>query len=191
MTMPIEPSHIGYGPPSKIWMIYTVPSSLSSSSIINVEVVWEGKRPTRLRESIWLEVRPTLNTNKEKDDEEVHEEEEWTLFIDKIGQQVNASDVVKQGGAALHGMDPSGGVSLVEQKSGRSLSIVSLDCGLVAPGSNTNIWNITAFDKVAVNAQDGYSFDLYSNLYAVNYPMWYPWLKEDSTSRFRFKVVVV
>ena len=145
---------------------------------MNVEVVWEGKSPTRLRESIWLEVRPNLDNVNNND---------WNLFVDKIGQRVDTSDVVKQGGAALHGIDPSGGVSLVATD--RSLSVQSLDCGLVAPGSNTNIWNYTAYDTIPVDAKNGFAFDLYSNLYAVNYPMWYPWKEEDSTSRFRFEVL--
>ena len=49
------------------------------------------------------------------------------------------------------------------------LYVTSLDAGLVAPGSNTNIWNYTAYDKVPVDPSDGFAFDLYSNLYATNY----------------------
>lgn len=178
-SMPSAPMTAGYGPPTKVWFRY----SFSASLMADLELVWEGKRPTRLRESIWLEMRPDLD-----------ESMDWTLFVDKVGHKVNASDVVKLGGAALHGMDPTGGVSFDgssgNTKKSLSLVIKSLDCGLVAPGSNFNIWNITAYDKVPVVAKDGLAFDLYSNLYAVNYPMWYPWLKEgqDATTRFRFRI---
>ena len=118
---------------------------------------------------------------------------DWTLFVDKLGQKVNASDVVRLGGSALHGMDPNGGVAFqgvnsINETSRRTLVINSLDCGLVAPGSNINIWNVTAYDTVPVDARDGLAFDLYSNLYAVNYPMWYPWVPRDATSRFRFQI---
>jgi hypothetical protein len=178
-SIPVQPIEMGYGAPKKVWLMYEALDSNDEGGggMMNVELVWEGKSPTRLRESIWLEVRPDLSN-----------EDDWKLYIDKIGQQVDASDVVKQGGAALHGMDPSGGVSLVSTSIGRRLSIASLDCGLVAPGSNTNIWNYTAYDVVPANPTDGFAFDLYSNLYAVNYPLWYPWRTGDDVSRFRFIV---
>ena len=102
-------------------------------------------------------------------------------------------------------MDPLGGVTFQgwplrgcrnstdacssANQTSRSLVIKSLDCGLVAPGSNFNIWNITAYDNTHVNPKDGLAFDLYSNLYAVNYPMWYPWRSQDATTRFRFNIL--
>jgi hypothetical protein len=188
-AMPKDPKDLGYGPPTKVWFRYT----FSASRMVDLELVWEGKRPTRLRESIWLEMRPDFDPSLA-----------WTLFVDKTGQKVNTSDVVKLGGAALHGMDPTGGVVfqgspvapaalanstlLTSPSRERALVVKSLDCGLVAPGSNFNIWNITAYDTVPVDARDGLAFDLYSNLYAVNYPMWYPWVAQDATSRFRFQI---
>ena len=179
--VPTQPISMGYGAPQKVWLMYDTLDTHAEGRMMNVEVVWEGKSPTRLRESIWLEVRPDLSNV-------FTEEDDWKLWIDKIGEKVDASDVVQQGGAALHGMDPSGGVSLTSASSGAGLSIASLDCGLVAPGSNTNIWNYTAYDDVPVQPTDGFAFDLYSNLYAVNYPMWYPWKDGDDVSHFRFTV---
>ena len=64
----------------------------------------------------------------------------------------------------------------------------SLDAGVVAPGSNSNPWNYTAYDNGnAVSPHDGAAFNLYSNLYDTNYVLWYPWKHEDHSSRFRFR----
>ena len=194
--MPNGPSELGYGAPTKVWIKYSSTSTSGTGAevktktpLMNVEVVWEGKRPSRLCESIWLEVRPDLPNSLPKNDDGT---QQWKLYVDKIGQRVDTADVVANGGGALHGIDPNGGVSLVANGASSAtagLYVSSLDAGLVAPGSNTNIWNYTAYDKVPVNPSDGFAFDLYSNLYATNYPMWYPWRKENGFSRFRFQLM--
>ena len=180
LTLPKDPADLGYGIPVGAWLRFDLPDHRDSDSdcLFRAELVWEGKTPTRLKESIWLEMRPELNG------------EESSLWLEKMGSLVNAADVVCKGGAALHGIDPNGGVVLETSRDGKvdSLRIVSLDAGIVTPGSNTSPWNFTAYDVVPVNPEDGFAFGLYANLYAVNYPMWYPFRESDSHNRFRFTV---
>lgn len=70
----------------------------------------------------------------------------WRMLVDKMGSRVDTGDVVKNGGAALHGVDPHGGITW--EAAGRETEpqfrVVSLDAGLVAPGANRNIWNYSA-----------------------------------------------
>ena len=89
------------------------------------------------------------------------------LLIDKIGSAVDASDVVSHGGSALHGMDPSGGVTFVPPAPQKlpSLHIDSLDAGLVLPAVAQTPWNFTAFFETPARADDGVQFCLFNNLY--------------------------
>ena len=69
-----------------------------------------------------------------------------------------------------------------------NLNIKSLDCGVVAPGFNTNPWKYDVYDNGnAVDPLDGAAFFLYGNLYNTNYVLWYPFIEEDNMSRFRFE----
>ena len=79
-----------------------------------------------------------------------------------------------------------GGVTFAGEN--RAFRVQSFDAGSVAPGFNTNTWDFRVYDKMPPQAADGAAFCLLSNLYAVNYPMWYPWRPEDAHSRFRFAV---
>ena len=80
---------------------------------------------------------------------------------------MDASDVVSHGGSALHGMDPSGGVTFVPPAPQRlpSLHIDSLDAGLVLPAVAQTPWNFTAFFGTPARADDGVQFCLFNNLY--------------------------
>ena len=125
----------------------------------------------------------------------------WRILLDKLGSVVDAQAVVAQGGGALHGIAPGGGVTLAAARSGsapvggaaaqRAFSATSRDAGLVAPGaSGLSPINFTAFDHAAPRAEDGFAFLLFNNLYEVNYPMYFPWKEKDATSRFRFSLRV-
>ena len=174
-------NQIGYGAPSEIMLNVSINSQDNEKSFL-VELVWEGKVPTRLFETIWLEVRPALQ-----------EDSDWSLLVNKIGSSINVSDVVNKGGSSLHGFDPNGGITFFNSNDFQSsihnnLNIKSLDCGVVAPGFNTNPWKYDVYDNGnAVDPLDGAAFFLYGNLYNTNYVLWYPFIEEDNMSRFRFE----
>jgi hypothetical protein len=148
------------------------------------ELSWRGKAPTRLPESAWLEVRPELSRHPPG----------CTLNVDKLGGAVDTADVVPDGGAYLHGSDPSGGIAWMcgtgQSPPTAEARVRSLDAALVAPGSNTNLYRWDAYNSTPPNAQDGAAFNLLNNLYATNYILWYPWNAEDAQSRFRFEVTL-
>ena len=174
-------NQIGYGAPSEIMLNVSINSQDNEKSFL-VELAWEGKVPTRLFETIWLEVRPALQ-----------EDSDWSLLVNKIGSSINVSDVVNKGGSSLHGFDPNGGITFFNSNDFQSsihnnLNIKSLDCGVVAPGFNTNPWKYDVYDNGnAVDPLDGAAFFLYGNLYNTNYVLWYPFIEEDNMSRFRFE----
>jgi hypothetical protein len=170
-------NQLGYGAPSEIMLNVTA----NGGDSFSVELIWQDKIPTRLFETIWLEVRPALS-----------QADHWSLLVNKIGSAVNSSDVVNKGGSSLHGVDPSGGITFQTTNSKvnfqQTLNIKSWDCGVVAPGYNTNPWKYDIYDDGnAVNPVDGAAFFLYGNLYNTNYVLWYPFTKEDHVSRFRFE----
>ena len=105
------------------------------------------------------------------------------MQVEKLGTKVDVNDVVRNGGAILHGLSPSGSVGWVgggapaaaataPQSGGAGaaqqptaaapaavtprrdvMAVRSLDAALVAPGNNTDIWNWDAY--TAPNSTQG------------------------------------
>ena len=179
-------NELGYGAPATVWLNITTMSAsqpdvptTSEPTGLHVELVWADKMAAMLPESSWLEFRPLLPS-----------ESTWRLFVDKLGSIIDTADVVNKGGAALHGVDPNGGITWKEDPGSDSrISLRSLDAGLVAPGDNLNTWNFALFDfpSAKVDPRAGAAFNLHSNLYHTNYILYYPFLRNDSHSRFRFQ----
>ena len=100
---------------------------------------------------------------------------------------MDTADVVTNGGAVLHGLDPNHG-GVVFSSESRSLRVESLDAGLVAPGYVRNTWDYAAYDDSPADPRDGAAYNLHSNLYNTNYVLYYPWLQQDAVSTFRFEL---
>ena len=182
-----------YGAPATVWLNLSAAAptnTLGGSAAaalsprkLSVELVWENKRATRLLESIWLEMRPRLPSASEHT---------WRTILDKLGSRVDAARVVPNGGGALHGIDPHGGVALEALGADPlNFTVTSRDAGIVAPGaSGLGLSPINFTAPPPSGASDGFAWLLFTNLYEVNYPMWYPWKSEDASSRFRFEMKV-
>ena len=63
----------------------------------------------------------------------------------QVGSEVDTADVVTNGGAVLHGVDPNNGGGVFSSESSW-LRVESLDAGLVAPGYVRNTWDYAAYD---------------------------------------------
>ena len=186
LALPQEPRQLGYGAPATVFL--SVSQLPASEGMVDMEVVWASKPPSRLYEGIYFDMRPRLRRRAHSNSAEG--DSSWTLFVDKLGSRVDVSDVVRNGGSAVHGMDPGGGVSFVSHTH-PSLHVWSRDAALVLPAQAGTVMNFSVFYDTPVDPTDGVSFNLYNNVYWTNYVLWYPWLQDrDSLSRFRFRLSV-
>jgi hypothetical protein len=96
-------------------------------------------------------------------------------MMDKMGQSVSPSNVIKDGGHKLHAV--ADGVSYMDSNS--KMTIRTLDTPLVAPGER----NLLNFDNAKPAVADGMHFCLFNNVWGTNYTMWF-----DDDMRFRFKL---
>ncbi len=127
-----------------------------------VTLKWFNKPAYRLPEASWFSFIPPVT------------EGIWTL--DKMGQEVNFRDVVKNGNRKLHGI-----INGVQVKSSLGkCSIESNDAALVALG-NADFLN---FDNVLPEATQGAHFCLHNNTWGTNFAMWF---EDNMKYRFVFK----
>jgi hypothetical protein len=154
LQLPAALSAAGYGAPPTLFL--TVEELPAADGMLAMELVWAGKPPARLYESIYFDMHPVLKPVAQFSFDPSHTVEidsdgptsanngsGWKLLIDKIGTQVDAADVVKDGGSAVHGMDPSGGLTFASpplsgaalattlSRQHPSLRVDSVDAGLV------------------------------------------------------------
>ncbi len=175
LNPPSELISLGYGAPASVYITLT-----AMEASMAIDLTWEGKRAVFLPESSWFEFTPKLQGDLSN---------RWVLSVDKMGKEnIDTSDVVAKAGAVLHGLDPVyGGMTFRSgSEPSQAFRVESLDAGLMSPGYVRNTWNFEAYDGSPARPQDGAAFNLHSNLYTTNYVVYYPWIQEDSTSRFRF-----
>jgi hypothetical protein len=120
------------------------------------ELVWRGKRMTRLPEASWLGFSPLVD-----------DPASWRL--DKLGQAIDPLDVVTRGNRRLHGVGAGASCG--------GFALRTPDAGLIAPGSP----GLLVFDQVQPDPAAGMWVNLHNNVWGTNFPMWYG---EDA--RFRF-----
>jgi hypothetical protein len=130
---------------------------------IELNLTWKNKKATRLPEAIWFSFIP-----------ELPKDSVW--MMDKSGQNVDPTDVVKDGGRKLHGIQK--GVWTESKKN--KITIESLDAPLVSPGNRT----LLNFDNSIPNPNDGMHFCLCNNVWGTNFAMWM-----DDDIKFRFKMI--
>ena len=71
-----------------MWLNWTATHDAGQDNSLQLELVWEDKAPSRLREAIFLEFRPRLSGPSAN---------ETRLYAKKMGSLVDTSDVVKKG----------------------------------------------------------------------------------------------
>jgi len=136
-----------YGCPKALTMRVT-----AENDAIAVDFSWSGKPANRIPEGIWLTCDPLGDG----------------ISVRKLGEWIDPTKVVYNGGRILHGTDY--GVRL------GSVEIESLDCALLTFGGN--LWDYT--NKLP-NSGSGVRLNLYNNQWNTNFPMWY-----EDDARFRF-----
>ncbi len=93
--------------------------------------------------------------------------------MDKVGQDVDPRDVIKNGGHKLHGVTK--GIRYMDLRD--TMEIDTLDAHLVAPADRT----LLTFDNVKPAPKDGMHFCLCNNAWGTNFVQWF-----DDDMRFRF-----
>ncbi len=134
----------------------------SEKNELQVTLQWFNKPAYRLPEASWFSFVPPVQNGS------------W--IINKMGQDVNFRDVIKNGNRKLHAsMD---GVRFVN--STNKCSIESFDAPLVAPGER----NLLNFDNRLPEVNEGVHFCLHNNVWGTNFAMWF---EDDMKYRFVFK----
>lgn len=123
------------------------------------------------------------------------------VTVDKLGSQIDASDVTEGGAGHLHGVGRSG-VAIHfggdRQQQQPNAVAVPLDSSLVSVGRGGAATAFpTPLTKLNVpELQEGVHFILHDNIWDTNYPVFYPWLNGteldspmlDGNDRYRFEI---
>ncbi len=131
-----------------------------TSPQLQVLLQWFEKPANRLPEALWFSFIP-----------ETEPEGGWLL--DKMGQDIDPGDVVKNGGHKLHAIQDG----LRYAGKGSTLRITSLDAPLVAPGERS----LLNFDNAPADPNNGMHFCLCNNTWGTNFVMWF-----DEDMKYRF-----
>ncbi len=139
----------------------TTEYSLSKSEpVLQITLQWFGKQANRLPEALWLSFDPPVDNDGS-----------WVM--DKMGQDVDPGNVVKDGGHKMHAV--AKGIRYFDPRG--TMAIETLDAPLVAPGERT----LLKFDNAHPSPEDGMHFCLCNNVWGTNFVMWF-----DDDMRFRF-----
>ena len=169
LAMPEDPQR-AYGCPQEATVEYVFPDA---EPVVQLDLQWFGKPACRLPEALWVSFCP-----------HVRDAAQWQL--EKLGQLISPLDVVPDGNRHLHAIGE--GVSQRfsphasrfqpgRQPPGESVSLVSYDAPLVAPGQRS----LLDFTNRRPPLSQGMHFLLYDNVWGTNFGMWY-----DEDARFRF-----
>lgn len=147
-----------YGLPEQVTLELFFPKN---KPVIEWDVQWFNKAANRLPEAYWFSFCP-INTDPEG----------W--MMEKIDCMISPLQVVSMGGRNLHGVNRG----VFYRYEGESLSIETLDAGIVAPGEP----KLLNLDDRLPDLTQGWHFNLWNNKWGCNFPTWY-----SDDARFRFK----
>lgn len=162
-----------YGAPAQVWLEVTLPDETldpQRDTTINITVYLVNKTATRLPESLSVAFQPNpqaVDVN--------------SLSISKLGQYVGVLDIVKNGSKHVHCAD-DGGVAYGQP----GFKVVAWDTNLVSVGGA----NVLPVPMETPDLMGGFSFNIFNNLWNTNYIMWYPFLEEDKSSKYRFTLIL-
>ena len=134
----------------------------ANSKELQYKVQWFNKKANRLPEAYWFSV------NLADCDPEA-----WRIEV--INRMISPLDVVSYGGKNLQAFNRG----VFYKKQNESISIQSLDCGIVAPGQPS----LLDFSDRTPDLSGGWHFNLYNNKWGTNFPTWY-----DDDAMFRFVI---
>ena len=146
-----------YGAPREVELEYFFPNKGDLTLTLN----WFGKQNTRIPDATWISFCPSFSNPK--------------LFIDKLGSEIDVTDVVENGSRHLHAV---GDYVRFEEKT-HELRIQSLDASLVA----LNKRDIMYFNNDQVDCAQGIHFCLHNNCWGTNFQQWFNY-----DMKFRFVI---
>ena len=174
-TFSLPQSVIEYGASQEVAMDIKLPnvSNMPSSSEplpIKMTVYLINKTSTRIPESLSIIFKPNPQLVSP-----------MSLSISKLGQYVNALDVIKNGSKHVHGSDHG-----VKYSHPVPLSVKSWDAPILSVGGD-NYFPVPMEDP---EVTEGFSFNLFNNLWGTNYIMWYPYQKGEESAMYRFTMTL-
>ena len=154
-----------YGAPTEAW-IQTVYEEEFASLAITLYIT--NKTSTRRPESLSLVFQPPLAD----------------MSVNKLGTVISVMDVVQNGSQHLHGQF-RGGVAVTNKDHPTSvMNVTALDTTITCVGPpNPFPTPVTKPDFAS-----GFTSNIFNNIWGTNYIMWYPYLQEDASSKYRYQV---
>lgn len=150
-------SAVDYGCPENFYIQYRW---IESGKRLEIDLQWFDKQACRMPEAIWFGFVPLFTRGSK-------------LELDKLGETIDALEVVENGNRHLHATNGTVRFILPEKR----LTITSMDAPLAAPGQPSAL----DFNNDQPDLTRGVHFNLLNNLWGTNFPMWF---EEDC--RFRF-----
>ncbi|XP_064634753.1 uncharacterized protein LOC135492306 [Lineus longissimus] len=139
---------------------------------IDITIQWFDKPATRMPEGIFLSFEPTLQDG-------------YGWMMSKSGQMIDPMNVVLNGSQRLHAIDR--GVSYTD-KDGNGIEFTSKDVALVSTITKTLPGTALPLPLHQTDAITGVSYNLFNNLWNLNYVLWYPFSKGDEDFKARFSI---
>lgn len=151
-----------YGAPQAMWLEVMI----DNSTQLNLTLYITNKTATRLPESLSLYFDPPVKDNSR-------------VFVTKLGSMVDIESVVRNGSQHLHSSQT---VTYSLPSNTPHMTFESLDTSVVCVGYPNPF--PTPPSRPAVD--DGFSYNIFNNIWGTNYIMWYPYRQEDESSMYRF-----
>jgi hypothetical protein len=161
---PPPQAHLRYGAPGILWVGVRVPAARAA---VDLDLTWFDKTATRLPESLWMLFHPVAP-----------DADGWHLQV--LDQEITARETVVNGSRHLAAVWD--GVSY--RDAGGSLAVDTTDASVLSPGAPS----LVDYNNQPIEPSEGMYFNLSNNIWNTNWPLWYPWLDEDASARFRFEI---
>ena len=157
--------------------VYGCPVSISveynaDEGGLDVILQWFKKAPTRLPESIYFVFQPVPSNDMS-----------WKLH--KLGQLIDPLNVILNGSQRQHAVDK--GVYYTDSN-GKGLEILSYDVALVNVLTPQHYVSPIPLPLKPLSEVTGMAFNLFNNVWDVNWIFWYPFERRDLDQKFRFRI---
>lgn len=151
-----------YGAPQSVWLQVMI----NSDTQLNLTLYVVNKTATRLPESLSLFFDPPVKPDAK-------------MYVTKLGSLVDVDSVVHNGSQHLHSSQT---VSYGFPGNANQMMFESLDTSVLCVGFPNPF--PTPINPPVID--DGFSFNIFNNIWGTNYIMWYPYKAEDKSSKYRF-----
>ena len=161
-----------YGTPAQVWLEISLPKVVSPDEAvpITMTVYLVNKTSTRIPESLSLHFNPNTTVIDPS-----------TMVVSKLGRLVNVLDVINNGSKHVHSSDEG-----IQYGGDVPLTVQAWDTNVAIIGG-TNIFPVP---MEVPDVKNGFSFNIFNNIWGTNYIMWYPYLPEDQSSKYRFTITL-